>query len=265
MSKRKLYNPTKHPNPVIQSKKLEKLRNDIDDFKHLMSAVTQSYEAHMEHLANIARHDIGNAIQNLFATMTMWKGTMDEELEKELSSSITNIRSTLDNFGQLVPSDVNDSFTIHKLMIALQVLTRSSMQIERINLILDYDKNDKTDIHQPFQQILQLLHNLSINAVKSFTKASDGKIICVSANILGDSCVISVKDNGCGIPDENIQRVFEYGFTTTNGNGIGLAHAKFLCKEIGGTIHLERDLDNYSTIFTITIPLNYDSKKNNSN
>ena len=41
--------------------------------RHALSAVTKSYEQHMERLANIAKRDMGNAVQKMFATLMLWR------------------------------------------------------------------------------------------------------------------------------------------------------------------------------------------------
>lgn len=233
----------------------------INAQRNIISAVTRSYEQHMDRLANIAKHDIGNAVQNMFASLKLWKDKVDDGLLGELELSLDNLNSTLTHFGQLIPYNVKEYFILSQMMEALVVLTRSDIQSNQIQFFVTYDKQNKDKIYQPFQPILQMLHNLILNAEKSFVNNTNDKIIYVESNILNDCCVIKIKDNGDGIDDSIVDSIFDYGFTTTNGNGIGLAHARYLCEEIGAEISIRRFTENFSTIFTIIIPLRYDSKK----
>ena len=265
VAKNTTYQKKPHPNMVVLGKKIEKLQQRVDMQQHTLSAVTKSYERHMERLANIAKHDMGNAVQNMFATLMLWRGKVDEAIIDELELSLKNLNSSLSNFGQLIPFNVKDSFLLPQMMEALVVLTRSDTQVNHIDFSVLYDRHSTTKIYQPFQPVLQMLHNIVINAEKSFDAKAPQKIICVESNICNDTCVIRIKNNGKPIDDTIVGKIFDYGFSTTNGSGIGLAHARYLCEEIGAVINLERFVDSFTTVFTITIPLQYDSEKSNSN
>ena len=47
---------------------------------------------------------------------------------------------------------------------------------------------------------------------------------------------ISFSDNGVGIPKRNMPQLFEVGFSTTDGSGLGLHHIKEIMTEMGGEI-----------------------------
>lgn len=66
--------------------------------------------------------------------------------------------------------------------------------------------------------------------------------------------VITLKDTGIGIPEENLSKIFNLYYTTKpNGTGLGLAHAQQIISEHGGTIHVH-SRKNEGTTFTITLP-----------
>lgn len=87
-------------------------------------------------------------------------------------------------------------------------------------------------------------------------------MIYVESAIQNNSCIIKIKNNGTAIDDSIVDKIYDYGFTTTDGSGIGLAHAHYLCEEIGATINLDRFVEPFTTVFTIIIPLRYDPEKN---
>lgn len=213
----------------------------------------------MDHLANFAKHDIGNAIQNISANIFMIQDSISKESLEALKTSISNLEATVDNFGELIHVSSDSSFTIAKLIRATEVFVRSSVKLESIQFETDFDINDSTPISQPFQTLLQLIHNLIINAIKAL-RGLQKKIIRLEANIDNGWFVIKVKDTGNGIDDQTLPYIFDFGFTTTSGSGIGLFHAKNICEEIGGSIAIDRYEDNFSTIFTIKIPVNGDKK-----
>ena len=69
--------------------------------------------------------------------------------------------------------------------------------------------------------------------------------------------MVTVKDDGCGIPEADMERIFEPFFSTKKdkgGTGLGLSITYGLVREIGGTIRVESEMGR-GTLFTITLPL----------
>lgn len=110
--------------------------------------------------------------------------------------------------------------------------------------------------------IVRSVLNLVGNAVDAIALDPDrpadktGRII-VSSEISGTPPIIyiRVKDNGCGIPQENIEKIFNAFFSTKGsaGTGLGLAATGKIIKEHGGTIRVESALGQGST-FTVELP-----------
>ena len=77
----------------------------------------------------------------------------------------------------------------------------------------------------------------------------------------GKVVVIKFIDNGCGIPEENLGRIFEPYFTTKGkrGTGLGLAIVhKIIVEQLRGTIDVESEVA-VGTTFTIRLPLRGES------
>ncbi len=112
------------------------------------------------------------------------------------------------------------------------------------------------------QQIGQVLQNLLINALQAMP---DGGTLMVYAENLsvgretpgsshqlkeGKYVRISIKDTGCGIPEELLTKIFDPYFTTKpKGSGIGLATAYSVIKRHGGVIEVESDVDFGTSVF----------------
>jgi signal transduction histidine kinase len=63
-----------------------------------------------------------------------------------------------------------------------------------------------------------------------------------------------VSDNGRGItPGTNKKRIFEMGYTTTQGSGLGLYHVRQVLGEMGGTIELDEAGNQKGVAFTIRV------------
>ncbi len=81
-------------------------------------------------------------------------------------------------------------------------------------------------------------------------------VIRISTRKLEDGVVVAVRDNGTGIPDDVIDKIFNPFFTTKptdQGTGLGLAMSNDIIREHGGTITVDSEPDTY-TEFTVHIP-----------
>ncbi len=111
-------------------------------------------------------------------------------------------------------------------------------------------------------KLQQIFINLVNNAFAAMQDGGRLEIHCHLGND-GKTLVTAVSDNGCGIPQENIEKIFEPLFTTKSGSGgtgLGLSITYGLVKEIGGTIDIESAVGK-GTTFVISLPLEYHAKK----
>lgn len=248
------YQPTRKINPNVLSKKIEILGEKIDTLKKNLKSVIMANNTHMAHIANFARHDLGNAVQTISAIASLIEKDISTDDADSLKAAVSHLDTTLHNLGEIINPDLEKTFTIPQLMKSVNVFVRTYLSAHGISISCVCDEQDTTPIHQPFHTTLQLIHNLVINAKKALANVEE-KRIEIEANITDGWCVIAVKDTGCGITDENLPNIFNFGFTTTDGSGIGLFHATSVCREFGGTISVTRNREGYSTIFTIKFPV----------
>ncbi len=117
-----------------------------------------------------------------------------------------------------------------------------------------------TDLtHLPFimadrEQIQQVIMNILTNSIQSITK--DGKI-SIKTVVKHGYIEIDVKDNGCGISQDNIGRIFDPFFTTKmpgEGTGLGLSICYGIIKKHNGSIDVKSEV-GIGTTFTIKLPI----------
>lgn len=110
----------------------------------------------------------------------------------------------------------------------------------------------------PMSRLKELLFNLMGNGIKY---SENGGTVSTRIAIQDGKAVISVQDNGIGIPEEDQSRVFERFYRVekgrarkNGGTGLGLAIVKHITQLYGGTVGLESQVGKGST-FTVTLPL----------
>jgi len=104
----------------------------------------------------------------------------------------------------------------------------------------------------------QIVLNIVSNAVKYTPRGGE---VCITAAVDGANVTLSVKDNGPGIPEADMPRIFERFYRVekgrsreTGGTGLGLGLAREMAREAGGDLTLESVFGEGTTV-VITLPL----------
>ncbi len=130
---------------------------------------------------------------------------------------------------------------------SLQEILDESLAVAQDRICLQKIKLEKTFQHSPFYVLADkpklkiAFSNIIINAIEAM-EAEKGKLL-VSLNELPDSYVVSIKDNGHGIPKEFLLKLFEPFFTLKkNGMGLGLAASYSIFKSHKATMQVENNV-----------------------
>ena len=101
--------------------------------------------------------------------------------------------------------------------------------------------------------IKQVLLNIVKNAMSAMEEK--GGILSVRTRNRGDNVVIMIEDNGCGMDENTVGKIFEPYFTTKEtGSGLGLTMVFKVMKEHGGDIHV-KSVVKKGTTFTLILPI----------
>ena len=87
-------------------------------------------------------------------------------------------------------------------------------------------------------ELIIILDNLLNNSFKAKSK----KVQLFWEKSKDNEITLRIIDDGIGIPDKNIGKIFDFRFTTTNGSGLGLYHAKDVIEKMGGSISVNNKL-----------------------
>ena len=117
---------------------------------------------------------------------------------------------------------------------------------------------DAATINADAEQLYQVIFNLVQNAVHALKASSlENKAVTFTANASGTSAEITIADNGPGISEENIKKIFEPFFSTKKvgeGTGLGLAICYGIIQQHQGSIEVSSE-PGQPTRFTIRLPL----------
>jgi two-component system nitrogen regulation sensor histidine kinase NtrY len=105
-----------------------------------------------------------------------------------------------------------------------------------------------------------IFSNLIKNGIQSVPAEREG-IIKINLEIAGDKVVISISDNGSGIPEKLKKNLFTPNFTTkSSGMGLGLSIVKRYVESANGRVWFESEIEKGS-VFYIELPLIYTVEK----
>ena len=136
---------------------------------------------------------------------------------------------------------VEDTLTIHE----------STLNNRGIRVDKHYDPVPKIFVQKT--KLLHILVNLFKNAWESM---EDEKLISVAIKKGEKWAYLHISDSGCGIYQENLKKIFEYGFTTkSDGHGFGLHSCAEAMTEMGGAIWAESEGPGKGSTFTLRFPL----------
>jgi len=210
-------------------------------------------------MAHELRNPLG-AIKNAtyFLNMTMEESDPEvketlEILEKEIDASEKIIRSLLDYAHARPPNrwsvDVNELVNEAQSNIVIP---------ENIEIIHQLDETIPSILADP-GQLVQIIENIVLNALQAMPDG--GELTVRSEASTPEMVAIHFCDTGDGIPEENLERIWEPLFTTkARGIGLGLPISKTLVEGNGGTIEVESTV-GVGTRFTVFLPLGLDTSE----
>jgi two-component system, LuxR family, sensor kinase FixL len=126
------------------------------------------------------------------------------------------------------------------------------------NKIIKLELNDVLPSIQGDQiQLQQVLLNLISNSLEAMEESKDSHEMMIRTSCTDNSTIlVQVTDSGCGIPSENMKKIFTHFFTNKpDGLGMGLSISRSIVEAHGGHLDAKNNLKSGAT-FYFTIPVN---------
>ena len=206
-------------------------------------------------LASAVSHELRNPLNVIQNCVYLLNLSLEDSSDEEVKNTLQMIRQQVTISNRIV-TDLLD-FTRAKPPVLNTVNIRDVLK-ETLSTIQIPDRirfvNNCGDlfITADGDQIGRAFTNIIVNAIQAIKDTGE---IVVTSRVQGDKVSIEFRDTGCGIPEENLSRIFEPLFTTkTRGIGLGLAITKRLVEANGGSITVESQVGK-GAIFTIMLPL----------
>ncbi len=137
-------------------------------------------------------------------------------------------------------------------------LTFVSGLVQRNHIEIQREYGDAPPIETEKSKLLQILVNLIKNAIEALAESNRGdtKITLRVSTTDDDHVLLSVVDNGMGIPKEKLTRIFSHGFTTKkHGHGFGLHRSANAATEMKGSLTAKSDGLGQGATFSVSMPV----------
>ncbi len=211
-------------------------------------------------------HEIGNPLNHSNQALFLIKRRLkDHPEDAAINEAVSDIQDSIDRMKDLVKelrefshkrSEVLIEFPVREAIeVALRMLRK---ELDDSGSSIEVTIGPKVRMVGVKNQMAQVFVNLIHNAIQAMSKARTGRSnqIVVSATRRDTHIVVSVRDNGPGIPQSLLPQVFDPFFTTKEvgeGTGLGLSICFRIIEAHRGTIHVASDGKTY-TEFYVSLP-----------
>lgn len=209
-------------------------------------------------MASTMAHEIKNPLNNIILSLEHLR---DNPANDEMTINLIDIINRNSSRINLLITDLLNStrfleltFTaasVNDLLDETLETARDRIQLNNIKVIKHYDP-EICKVSVDAERIKIALLNIIINATEAIE--GDNGIIEIKTEAMDDSCVITISDNGQGMDQKALSKLFEPFITSkANGTGLGLTNAQNIILNHKGSINVESTLSKGST-FTIHLP-----------
>ena len=252
-------------------------RLDVEKRQLNQQLIGASRLAELGEMAAGFAHEINNPLQIIKSEHSLIKMILSESIDdgkieddesiKELNESMDQIELQISRcaaitqailkFGRQNEPNPRD-IVVNELINEILKMVEKKAAVHNISIISRFDDSALKVYGEPseLQQVLLNLLNNAMDAIDEEPNTYEGQII-LSAGKDGDGRIwIEVKDNGGGISQENLKKVFSPFFTTKpvgKGTGLGLSVCYGIIHKMGGRMEVE-SIQKKGTTFTISLP-----------
>lgn len=258
-------------NERIQWKRNDEIGDLINEYNRMIDELSESAqrlakserETAWREMAKQVAHEIKNPLTPMKLSVQhlqrAWKDKHEnmEDIVQRFSQTIieqidtlSGIATEFSNFAKMPGANFSP--------VNISMVIRNSVNLyseaENVTVKLYDFTNGELEVYADKDQLHRVFSNLLKNAIQAIPHDMVGEII-VKLTHNDDICMIAVADNGKGIPEENISKIFNPNFTTkSGGTGLGLAMVKNIIDQSGGKIWFDTQAGR-GTTFYVQLPV----------
>lgn len=257
-------------NEPIEWKENDEIGNLVSEYNRMIAELSKSAdllakserESAWREMAKQVAHEIKNpltpmklSVQHLQRTWKDGGPDNDEKMARltktiiEQIDTLSSIATEFSNFAKMPKANL-EKINIKELIVNTIALFHDA---ENLEIFFETTLEGEAFVNADKEQLLRAFNNLIKNAAQAIPEVRKGKIT-VTLSAEKQRFLIAVSDNGSGIDEDVIDKIFVPNFTTkTGGMGLGLAMVKNIVETANGAIWFETKAE-VGTTFFVSLP-----------
>jgi two-component system, NtrC family, nitrogen regulation sensor histidine kinase NtrY len=241
--------------------------DEIEESTHKLANSEREYA--WREMAKQIAHEIKNPLTpmklNVQQLLKSWNDKVpgfEKKLERfttnqiEYIDNLSSIASAFSSFAKMPGTNPMEVNLLDQIKITLELFKNT----DNITFWVRWPHESKIMVYADKEHLNGIFSNLIKNGIQSIPPGRQG-LIKVNLEVKSDKVVVSISDNGTGIPEDLQKKLFTPNFTTkSSGMGLGLSIVKKYIEGADGRIWFESEAKKGS-VFFVELPLKYTVEK----
>ena len=245
--------------PEVSGDKILQVQHEGNGEVYHLYYILESSNTEAQQLVYSVAHDLQDPLNSISAYSKLLADEHSSQLDTEgnlyidfISNSAKRMQKTIQSLLDFTKLNSKEDFVATNLNQVIQEVQEDlSLVIKESNAKILFEKLPMvmgSSVH-----LRLLFQNLIGNAVK-FSRKEEQPFVFISSDERESAWLFQVKDNGIGIPSENLEAIFSiykklHTTSEYEGSGIGLAHCKKIVALHGGTIWAESEIGKGTVVY----------------
>ena len=227
------------------NEELRKSNNELDRFVYSVS------------------HDLRAPLSSMLGIISLMEY---EDMNDELTSDVELLKESINKLDGFIADILDYSRNSRMELHSRKIDFKDKLEEVRNNLkympsagkpvVVKTNVQEDAEFYSDSTRCTVILNNLISNSIRYSNPRAEEPYVEVDVQVNEAEAIITIRDNGIGIAKEKQDRIFDMFYRVSQkaaGSGLGLYIVKETVEKLGGSLHLESQLDK-GTCFTLTLP-----------